>query len=86
MPRAANNIVARRETVTGVLVAANWDQEYKVTGVVIACEGERDIHVINSQALPELAFLMGKRVSATGAVFRKSGVESMRVRHCYPLD
>jgi len=70
-----------RETVTGCIVPDAWDNKYRVTGVVIACNNERELEVVNLTAHPELSGLCMSRITATGIVMVRDGREQIQVEN-----
>lgn len=73
------NTSKNRESVTGFVVPAHWDDNNAVTSVLIACEGERDIVVDGLSECPILLSLLQKKATITGEVTLVGGVERIRV-------
>lgn len=73
------NALKRRETLTGFVVPAHWDDNNEVTSVLIACEGERDVFVDGLSECPILLSLLQKKATLTGEVTLVRGVERIRV-------
>ena len=74
------------ETVIGSVLPNSWDNEYRVTGVVIACESERDLEVINFSSHPELSRLCRAMVAVTGIVRVLGDREEIQVEKVRVLD
>ncbi|BDQ35042.1 hypothetical protein [Pseudodesulfovibrio portus] len=73
MKRQSNTTPPSRETLRGVIVPSQWDNEFRVTGMLIACPGEREVRVANLEAFPMLHLLERTEVELTGTV-RKDGI------------
>ena len=74
------------ETVIGSVLPNSWDNEYQVTGVVIACESERDLEVINFSSHPELSRLCRAMVAVTGIIRVQGDREQILVEKVRVLD
>ena len=74
-----------RETIRGVVVPAQWDDQFRVTDILIACLGEREVRVGNLDSFPVLRTLERAEVSLTGTVRRDGGVETIHVESVAPL-
>jgi len=74
------------ETVTGSVLPNSWDKEYRVTGVVIACDSERELEVVNLYSHPELAGLCRSMVAVTGVVMMQGEREQIQVEHFRVLE
>jgi hypothetical protein len=74
-----------KETVIGVLIPHGWDENFSVTSISLACDGEREIVIGNLNRHPGLLDLLRKRIRATGAVMRGGQGESMNVDAYQPL-
>jgi len=74
-----------RETAVGVLIPHGWDDNFKVTSVSLACDGEREIVIGNLENHPGLLVLLRKRVSLTGTVARDGEGETMSVETYKPV-
>lgn len=77
-----------RQTVTvrGMVVPQQWDDQFRVTEVLIACKDEREIHVENFKSLPSLLSLSRAEAVFTGVVRKERGVESMIVESFAPVE
>lgn len=74
-----------RETIRGVVVPAQWDKEYRVTGLLIACPDEREVRVGNLESFPMLKNLERREVKLTGAVRKEGAVETIDIDRVQPL-
>ncbi|MEF2231172.1 MAG: hypothetical protein V3571_09610 [Pseudodesulfovibrio sp.] len=74
-----------KETIRGVVVPAQWDDQYHVTDILIACLGEREVRVGNLEAFPVLRTLERTEVRLTGTVKRDGDVETIHVESVAPL-
>ncbi|MFH1913807.1 MAG: hypothetical protein ABIK45_06000 [Pseudomonadota bacterium] len=79
MQHHADATSARRETISGFIVPMQWDDQFRVTEVLIACEAERDVQVANLHTFPALLSLTRTRASVTGTVRRVGNVETIHV-------
>ncbi|MFH1913818.1 MAG: hypothetical protein ABIK45_06055 [Pseudomonadota bacterium] len=73
------------ETAVGVLIPHGWDDNFSVTSVSLACDGEREIVIGNLDNHPGLLVLLRRRVSLTGAVTRDERGECMTVESYKPV-
>jgi len=73
-------------TVRGMVVPQQWDDQYRVTEVLIACKDEREILVENFKSLPSLLSLSRNEAMFTGVVRKERGVESMIVESFTPIE
>ncbi|WP_316897615.1 hypothetical protein [Pseudodesulfovibrio indicus] len=73
-------------TVRGMVVPQQWDDQYRVTEVLIACKDEREILVENFKSLPSLLSLSRNEAMFTGVVRKEQGVESMIVESFTPIE
>lgn len=80
--RHQNNTV----TVMGIVVPRQWDEQFHVTEVLIACKDEREILVENFESLPSLLSLSRAEAVFTGVVRKERGVESMVVESFAPVE
>ena len=74
------------ETVCGTIVPAHWDNEFRVTGILIACPGEREIRITNLDSFPMLKLLERKVVELTGQVKREGAIETMHIESVRPVS
>ncbi len=72
--------------VRGTLVPRQWDKQFRVTEVLIACKDEREILVENFKSLPNLLSLSRTEAIFTGVVRKECGVESMVVESFAPVE
>ncbi len=77
---------ARRETINGFIVPMQWDEHFRVTEILIACEAERDVQVANLPTFPTLISLARKRASITGTVRKIGGIETIHVESFTPME
>lgn len=73
-------------TVRGMVVPQQWDEQFRVTEVLIACKDEREILVENFKSLPSLLSLSRNEAMFTGVVRKERGVESMIVESFTPIE
>lgn len=73
-------------TVRGMVVPQQWDDQFRVTEVLIACKDEREILVENFNSLPSLLSLSRNEAMFTGVVRKERGVESMIVESFTPIE
>lgn len=74
------------ETIRGVVVPAHWDSEFRVTGILIACPGEREVRVENLDSFPMLKSLERNEVQLTGTVEKVGPMETIVVNSFQPLS
>jgi len=74
-----------KETIRGVVVPAQWDDQFRVTDILIACLGEREVRVGNLESFPVLRTLERTEVRLTGTVERDGDVETIHVESVAPL-
>lgn len=85
MYKNPNPPTPRKETVRGFVVPEQWDDQYRVTRVIIACNGERDIRVENFEKFPMLLTFSQTEASITGIIRNDHGVESILVEQLSPV-
>lgn len=85
MKRQADDAPPSRETIRGVVVPAQWDSEYRVTGLLIACPGEREVRVGNLDSFPMLRLLERTEVVLTGTVKKDGFSETILIDRIQPL-
>lgn len=77
-------------SIEGVVIPDCWAKDYRVTSVVLACEGERDIAFANLAEFPELLSMSRKRIRISGTLTtsRRNGktLEVMKVHRLWPLE
>ncbi|QJB56816.1 hypothetical protein [Pseudodesulfovibrio sp. zrk46] len=64
-----------RETIRGMVVPANWNDRFQVTGVLVACHDEREVKVENLESFPNLQALAQQEAVFTGLVRKQDGME-----------
>ena len=74
------------ESVVGVLIPTGWNEQFGVTAMALACDGEREIAVGNLDEHPELHAAMRRRVRVEGSVTRKGMLETMDVVACHLVE
>lgn len=74
-----------KETIRGVVVPAQWDREFRVTGFLIACPDEREVRVSNLESFPMLKLLERSEVELTGTVETDGLAETIVIDHIRPL-
>lgn len=74
------------ETIRGMVLPQQWDEQFRVTEVMIACKDEREIHIENLEHLPTLLSLSRTEAVFTGVVRKKRGMESMIVETFTPIE
>lgn len=75
-----------RETIRGVIIPSGWDEQFRVTGLLIACKGEREIKVVNPDAFPVLLPLARMEAQVSGIVKKEGGRETIHVDSVLPLN
>ncbi|MDD3310590.1 hypothetical protein [Pseudodesulfovibrio sp.] len=85
MKHRSDTSVSLKETIRGVVVPAQWDDQFRVTDILIACLGEREVRVGNLESFPVLRTLERTEVRLTGTVKRDGGVEVIHVESVAPL-
>ena len=74
------------ETLTGSVLPGTWDREYRITGVVIACDGERELNVSNLSCHPHLSDLCRSMVRVSGVTSWHGAREGILVEDFQILD
>lgn len=80
MGKQSRNQNGRIESVVGVLIPTGWNEQFTVTAMALACDGEREIAVSNLDEHPGLHLVLRKRLRAEGAVFHDDLTETMQLR------
>lgn len=75
-----------RETIRGVVVPEQWDDQFHVTDILIACQDEREVRVENPATFPDLLALSRTEAIVTGLVKRIGLIESMVVESFSAVD
>ena len=86
MKLSPEDISRRKETIRGVVVPEQWDDQFRVTKVLIACKGERELLVENLDAFPALLSYARTEAVFTGTVRRRGTAESIVVESVSPVD
>jgi hypothetical protein len=86
MKQSPHPIARRKETVRGVVVPEQWDDQYRVTEVLIACKGERELLVENLDSFPALLSFTRTEAVFTGTVRQRGSAESIVVESVSPVD
>ncbi|WP_319471797.1 hypothetical protein [uncultured Pseudodesulfovibrio sp.] len=66
-----------RKTIRGMVVPAQWNERFQVTGVLVACRDEREVRVENLENFPILRTLEQQEALFTGLVRENDGGESI---------
>lgn len=85
MKHRTDAIRSSRETIRGVVVPAQWDHDFQVTGLLIACPDEREVRVGNLESFPMLKNLERSEVELTGTVESDGPAETIVIDHIRPL-
>lgn len=75
-----------RETIRGMVVPAQWNDRFQVTGVLVACRDEREIRVENLETFPVLKELAQKEALFTGVVQKNGNAESIHLESFTPIQ
>ncbi|MCJ2164563.1 MULTISPECIES: hypothetical protein [unclassified Pseudodesulfovibrio] len=86
MPHKQDQQKNTTETIRGMVLPQQWDEQFRVTEVLIACKDEREIRVENFENLPNLLSLSRAEAVFTGVIRTKEGVESMIVESFTPIE
>ncbi|MBI9078798.1 MAG: hypothetical protein JEY79_03545 [Pseudodesulfovibrio sp.] len=86
MGKTIRTPVAEMETIAGVLIPSGWGEQFMVTRISLACDGEIDILVGNLDAHPEMHVHIRKWVQAVGTISRDGESEVMQVASFRLLD
>ncbi|BCS87493.1 hypothetical protein [Pseudodesulfovibrio sediminis] len=81
MKQQSENISSRTETIRGVVVPEDWDNQFQVKTILIACTGEREIRVENLERFPALLSMSQQEAIITGTIHKCGSVESIVVEH-----
>ncbi len=84
--QSPEHIAPVHESLTGSVLPDTWDGDYRVTGVVIACEGERELAVSNLSSHPHLSDLCRSMIRVSGMTSRHGGREEIFVEDFRLLD
>ena len=86
MKQSSDTLSRRKETVRGVVVPEQWDDQFRVTEVLIACKGERELLVENLESFPSLLSYARTEALFTGTVRRRGSAESIEIDSVSPVD
>ena len=86
MKQTSDAITRRKEIIRGVVVPEQWDDQFRITEVLIACKGEREILVENLDTFPALLSFTQTEAVFTGVVQRRGSAESIVVESVSPVD
>lgn len=75
-----------RQTIRGMVVPAQWDDRFQVTGVLVACRDEREIRVENLDTFPDLKELAQKEALFTGVIQKSGNAESIHLESFTPIQ
>lgn len=82
MGKQPRNPLNHTESVVGVLIPTGWNEQFAVTDMALACDGEREIAVGNLSEHPEMHAIMRRRVRVSGLISRKGMTETIKVIAC----
>lgn len=85
MKNQINDTHRTRETIRGTVLPAQWDTNFRVTGLLIACRNEREVRVGNLDSFPMLMNLERNEVELTGTVHRDQDGETIEIDRVLPL-
>ena len=86
MKNQTDNTRPPRETLRGVVVPAQWDNDFQVTDMLIACPEEREVRIGNLESFPMLKQLARNEVELTGVVTSDGAAETIMVDRIQPLE
>lgn len=86
MEQQTNTAPQHKETIRGVVVPEQWDDQFRITEVLIACKGEREILVENLGTFPALLSFTQTEAVFTGTVRRRGAAEYIVVESVSPVD
>lgn len=75
-----------RQTIRGMVVPAQWDDRFEVTGVLVACHDEREVRVENLESFPHLKNLSQTEALFTGVISSNGNSESIFLESFIPLS
>ncbi|CCH50229.1 hypothetical protein [Pseudodesulfovibrio piezophilus] len=73
MAHSTSTKQSHKGVIRGVIVPEQWDDHFKVTGVHVACPGEREVRIVNLTSFPALKSLAQSEAIFTG-IIKKSGL------------
>lgn len=74
-----------RSTIRGMVLPAQWNDRFEVTGILVACRDERELRVENLECFPALRTLSQQEAVFTGLIKEKDGVESIILESFTPI-
>ncbi len=74
-----------RATIRGMVLPAQWNARFEVTGILVACRDERELRVENLECFPALRSLSQQEAIFTGFIHKKDGVESITLESFTPI-
>ncbi len=86
MKHPTDTLSDRKETIRGVVVPEQWDDQFRVTEVLIACKGEREILVENLDSFPTLLSFTQTEAVFTGTVRQQGATEFIVVESVSLID
>lgn len=86
MKQQVQHTHSRKETLRGFVVPEQWDDQFQVTEVLIACNGEREVRVENVDKFPQLLSSTQQAVAVTGMVRQNQRSESILVESYEVLE
>lgn len=78
--------LTRKATIRGMVLPAQWDERFEVTGLLVACRDEREVRVENIESFPGLWSLAQKEALFTGIIRKKGGEEFILLESFTPID
>lgn len=76
----------RKTTIRGMVLPAQWDDRFQVTGVLVACRDEREVRVENMEKFPDLRHCAQQEAVLTGVIRKKDGKEFILLESFRPLE
>lgn len=74
-----------KETIRGVVVPAQWDDQFQVTDMLIACRSEREVRIGNLASFPILKSLFQAEAIVVGIVEKHDGNEIIMIETITPI-
>jgi len=75
-----------KQTIRGMVVPAQWDDRFEVTGILVACHDEREIKIENLENFPNLKELSQKEAIFTGVISKSDNSESILLESYTPIN
>lgn len=80
----SNNI--SKQTIRGMVVPAQWDDRFEVTGILVACHDEREVKIENLESFPKLKDMSQKEAFFTGVISKSDNSESILLESYTPIN